>query len=62
MIFAFHLNRHISAGIIAGRIEKKKDFQWLLIETLILLDYGRKIIIGVYIDTYFCKPELKSWR
>ena len=27
-----------------------------------LLDCGRKILNDVHIDTYYCKPELMSWR
>ena len=30
--------------------------------SLKLLDYGRKIQNDVDINTYYCKPELVSWR
>ena len=36
--------------------------QWQSKPSLKLLDFGRKIQNDVHINTYYCKPELISWR
>ena len=70
--FDFHIfpeQRHSGARIIPCHCIsiKKKDspcwpIYWQSKPSLKLLDCGRKIQNDVHINTYYCKPELISWR
>ena len=63
-IFKFYINRDTSVlELFHVVVFQQKDSPcWPRQSSLKLLACGRKIHNDVHIDTYYCKPELISWR
>ena len=63
-IFKFYINRDTSVLELFHVVVFQQKYSpcWPRQSSLKLLACGRKIHNDVHIDTYYCKPELISWR